>query len=279
MADTAAIRTTEGAHRADAQHVCSLRPTMKRVRAVVAGQTIADSVDVMLMHESGLVPQYYFPKSDLRMELLLPTDHHTTCPYKGQASYWTFKLGNRVEENVAWAYPQPVAGQEGLADRIAFYFARLDHWYEEDDEIFGHVPDPYKRIDIRNSARRVQVIVGGETVADSTRARFLFETGVPVRYYLPADDVRTELLSPTPTTTYCPYKGTARYWSLTLGGKAYEDLIWAYPDPIPECLPVKDYLSFYWTKVDAILIDGKPAPEATMNPPKKIGGVGKPPAL
>ena len=113
--------------------------------------------------------------------------------------------------------------------------------YEEDDEIFVHARDPYKRVDVVNSARPVKVIVGGETVAETTRARFLYETRLPTRYYIPPEDVRMDLLVSSDQVTACPYKGTARYWSVKIGDRVFPDIVWSYPEPIPECPKIKGY--------------------------------------
>ena len=102
--------------------------------------------------------------------------------------------------------------------------------------------------------------VGGETVASTTRARFLFETGHRTRYYIPPGDVRTDLLRPSASHTACPYKGTASYHDLEVGGRRIEDAIWLYPEPLDEVRRITGYLCFYPEKVDAILVDGKPAP-------------------
>ena len=133
---------------------------------------------------------------------------------------------------------------------------RVDHWYEEDEEVFVHARDPHKRIDTVPSSRAAKIILGGETVAETTRAHFLFETGLPTRYYIPAEDVRTDLLTPSDATTACPYKGIASYWTATIGGQKFENIVWGYPDPVAECPKIKDLMCFYNEKVDAIWVDG-----------------------
>lgn len=98
-----------------------------------------------------------------------------------------------------------------LSGLVLFYWDRVDHWYEEDEEVFKHARDPYHRVDALQSSRHVQVVVNGEIVADTKRPVLLFETGLPTRYYIPATDVRTDLLTATDTASVCPYKGTATY--------------------------------------------------------------------
>ena len=155
-----------------------------------------------------------------------------------------------------WGYPDPFEEVAALADFVAFYWDRVDGWYEEDEEIFVHPRDPYKRVDVIHSSRPVQIIVGGETVAETRRARFLFETRLPTRYYIPPEDVRMDLLVPSEKTTACPYKGRARYYSVKIGDRVWEDLVWSYPEPIAECPKIKGYLCFFNEHVDEIRVDG-----------------------
>ena len=240
-------------------HHIRLDPSPRRVRVRFGGEWIADSVNMRLMYEARHLPVYYFPLEDVRTDLLAPTAHSTHCPYKGNASYWTIDAGGRTSENAVWAYPAPYDEMAAidLEKCCAFYWDRVDHWYEEDEEIFVHPRDPYKRVDAVASSRPVRVVVGGETVAETTRAHFLFETNLPTRYYIPRDDVRMDLLEPTASSSRCPYKGVARYWSATAGGETREDIAWSYDDPVPECPKIRDLICFYNENVDAILVDGR----------------------
>lgn len=234
-------------------------PSPRRVRVVFGGETLADSTAVMVLRETRHTPVYYFPREDVRMELLRPTAHATHCPFKGDASYWSIAAGGREAENAVWSYAEPYVEVEAIRGYLAFIWKDMDGWYEEDEEIFVHPRDPKKRVDVVESGRRVRVVLGGETVAESTRARFLFETGLRTRYYLPPEDVRTDLLEPSAATTACPYKGRASYHSLRLGEALHEDLVWFYPEPLPECGKIKGYLCFYEERVDAIKVErGRP---------------------
>lgn len=235
-------------------------PSPRRVRVAFNGATIADSTNAHLLFETRHLPVYYFPRSDVRMDLLAATAHQTFCPYKGKASYWTIRVGDRTSENAVWGYPDPYDEVAAIRDFVAFYWDRVDHWYEEDEEIFVHARDPYKRVDVVASSRPVKIILGGETIAETHRARFLFETRLPTRYYIPPEDVRMDLLVPSDTTTACPYKGRARYWSARIGDRSYPDIVWSYEKPIPECPKIKDLLCFFNEQVDAILVDGKEMP-------------------
>ncbi|MFD4114822.1 DUF427 domain-containing protein [Streptomyces niveus] len=100
-------------------------------------------------------------------------------------------------------------------------------------------------ITVEQGDTHVRVVRGGRVVAESRRPLLLRETGLPVRYYLPPQDVRTELLSPSDTTTHCPFKGDASYWSLPDAS----DLVWAYPEPKDEVAEIKDHFCFYETEV------------------------------
>jgi uncharacterized protein (DUF427 family) len=105
------------------------------------------------------------------------------------------------------------------------------------------------------SSRPVEVRIGGELVARSARPLLLFETWLPTRFYLPAEDVRTDLFEPSDTVSTCPYKGVARYWSVRAGGTLVPDAVWSYPDPIPENPKVKELLCFFNERVD-LTVDG-----------------------
>jgi len=233
-----------------------LEPTPKRIRAVIDGETVADSSRAMLLQESGLMPLYYFPPEDVRTDLLEPTDKHTHCPKKGDASYYTARVGDRVVENVAWYYPDPIEDAPPIKDLIAFYWDRIDQWFEEDEQVYGHARDPYHRVDVRASSRHVKVMLDGETLAESTRAMPLFESNLPVRWYLPPEDVIAQL-EPSDSTTICPYKGFASYRSVRLAdGKLLDDLIWCYDDPLPEATPIAGLMCFYNERVD-LELDGE----------------------
>lgn len=182
-------------------------------------------------------------------------------PPQGEASYWSLDVGGRVAENALWHYEAPYEGVAGIRDYVALAWKAMDHWYEEDEEVYVHARDPYVRIDVLESHREVTVQLGGETLAQSRRALFLFETGLPVRYYLPRADVRTAALEASHSHSACPYKGTAGYFTANVGSRRFEDIAWSYADPLPECGRIKDHLCFYNERVDAILIDGEAQPK------------------
>lgn len=232
------------------EHRITIEPSPKRVRAVVSGETIADSLATLLLLETDHGPVYYFPRSDVRLDLLQGTDHHSHCPYKGDASYWSITARDRTIDNAVWSYEHPLPAAELIENHLAFYWDKVDSWFEEDEQVFGHPRDPYHRIDVRPSSREVCIRFAGETIATTRRGKFLFETGLPPRYYIPPEDVRADLLVPTDTTSICPYKGTASYWSIKVGERTAEDAVWAYPEPLPDAPPIWGYYCFYPEKVD-----------------------------
>jgi len=228
----------------------------RRVRVVFGGETIADSKRVLTLHERGHLPVYYFPETDVRSDLLVRTERHSVCPLKGEASYWSVRVGDRVSENAAWSYPDPIPLSERIRGYIGFYWDRADSWYEEEEEIFVHPRDPYKRVDAIRSSRHVEIFLNGDKLADSRSPVVVFETGVPVRYYLPKSDIRMEHLSASEHRTACPYKGTASYWNADAGGERFENLVWSYLNPIPEMAKIQGLYSFYNEKVE-VFVDGR----------------------
>jgi uncharacterized protein (DUF427 family) len=158
------------------------------------------------------VPLYAFPVEDVRTDLLRKTERPATRRHARATVFYDLKAGDQIIPAAAWTYP----GEE-LAGYVCFeWFGRevLDHWYEEDEEIFVHPQDPHKRVDALPSTRHVQIAIQGTVVADTRTPVLLFETGLPIRYYIPREDVRLDLLTPTGARTRCPYKGVAaQYWS------------------------------------------------------------------
>ena len=229
-------------------------PTQRRVRVMFGGVTIADSRGVMLMLEQKRLAGYYFPAKDVRDDLFVPTSFTSSHAGRGEASFYSVKVGDRIAEKAAWRYLQPERAD--LKDYVAFYWDKMDAWFEEDDEVFVHPRDPYHRVDVLHSSRHVKIVVGGVVVAETNRPRLLFETGLPTRYYIPKVDARLDLLTPTSTSTRCPYKGKAAYWSVNVNGREFKDIVWSYPAPIPECPKIENLLCFYDEKVDAVYVDG-----------------------
>lgn len=245
----------------------------RRLRGVLAGATVVDSTRVKLLHEHGHLPVPYFPREDVRGDLLEPSDHHTHCPWKGDATYWSVRVGATLAENAVWGYPEPLDHAPPIADHVAFYWRKLDAWYEEDEEAIVHVRDPYHRVDALASSRHVVVRVEGEVVAQSTRPTVIFETGLPPRWYLPAEDVRMDLLEPSDTRTGCAYKGWASYWSVRVGDAFEEDLVWTYREPRRDVTPIAGLLAFFNERVD-LEVDGalQERPETQWSPRRAHAG-------
>lgn len=255
-----------------------LEPTPRRIRVVVGGETVADSRGAFMLHESGHQPIYYFPPDDVRSELLEPSDRRTRCPKKGEASYYTIRAGGSVVDAGAWYYPELIAdAPPALKGLIAFYWNRMDHWFEEDEEVFVHPRDPYHRVDVIASDRHVRVSLDGVELASSRRAMALFESNLPTRWYLPREDVSAALVE-SDTLTRCPYKGAAGYYSVD-GVENGKDLIWYYEDPLPEVGRIAGLLCFFNERVN-LELDGEDAerPESVWTHGVKSEAQNAPPA-
>jgi len=225
----------------------------KRVRCYLAGRLVADTRHPFLVWEIPYYPAYYIPLADVVADLK-PIEKVEHSPSRGTARLFDVRVDGATAESAAKRYPD--SPLEELRDLVRFDWAAMDEWLEEDEPVYTHPRDPYKRVDILASSRQVRVEVDGVTVADSTRPHILFETGLPPRYYLPLPDVRTELLVPSATQSHCPYKGTAGYWSLDTGHGVHPDLVWIYRTPLPESQKVAGLACFYNEKVD-LYIDGE----------------------
>ncbi len=226
----------------------------RRVRATFNGVTVIDTVQGRLLHESNILPALYVPRADVRTDLLQPTDLSTHCPFKGDANYWSIAVGDRTSENAAWEYPGTLDGAEWLADHLAFYWDRLDTWFDEDEVVHGHLRDPFHRVDARRSSRHVVVRRGDDVIADSARPVVVSETGLPNRFYLPVGDVRSDLLTSSTTVSHCPYKGWSSYWSMSDGSAS--DVAWSYEEPFSDVAAAQGHLCFladgFTTEVDGV---------------------------
>lgn len=214
----------------------------RRVRATFGGEVVLDTVRGQLLHESNILPVLYVPEDDVRQDLLVGTETSTHCPFKGDASYWSVVVGDRTATDAVWAYPDPLDVVPWLKGLQALAFEAMDAWFDEDEHVEGHLRDPYHRVDARRSSRAVRVSVGGQVVAESRRPVLVSETGLPNRFYLPVDDVRTDLLTSSTTRTHCPYKGWATYWAMADGSVA--DVAWSYEEPFLDAAPVAGHLCF-----------------------------------
>jgi uncharacterized protein (DUF427 family) len=245
MSDTTEVTTTRGQVRTE--------PGAKRVRAYLGGEVVADTIHPVLVWEVPYYPAYYFPADDVRTDLLEPDGGIDHSPSRGDGQTFTVTVGAKRAPGAAVRYQDSPIPE--LRDLIRLDWGAMDAWFEEDEEVFTHPRDPYTRIDILPSSRHVRIEIDGVTVAESSNPALLFETGLPVRYYLPKTHVRLDLLSHTDYQSHCPYKGQAEYWSVRTGDSVHEDIAWSYPTPLPESLGIGGHIAFYDEKVD-VFVDG-----------------------
>ncbi len=104
-----------------APHTVRIKANLNRVRAAFAGRVIADTRKALTVLETGCRPVLYFPRADVEMSYLTKTDHHTRCPYKGQASYYTVAVDGQTGENAVWSYEAPIPAVLALKGYMAFY--------------------------------------------------------------------------------------------------------------------------------------------------------------
>ncbi len=231
-----------------------VEPSAKRVRAYVHGVAIADTTHALLVWEVPYYPAYYVPVADVRMDLLVPTDTVTHSPSRGDARHFTVKVDDVERKDAAWQYTD--SPFEELRDAIRFDWHAMDAWFEEDEEVIVHPRSPYTRASTSCRPRATYKSSSTVSYSPTRRTRVLFETGLPPRWYIPKVDVRMELLEPTDSTSQCPYKGTAEYWSVRIGDRLEKDLAWSYPTALPESERIIGLVSFYNERVD-LVIDGE----------------------
>ena len=177
----------------------------KRLRVFFGGEAIVDTTRANLFRGGG-PPVYYFPKDDVRQGALTATGR-TETNARGTMSLFDVRLGERSAEGAAWEYTETADDVPFLAGTVAFRWGEMDAWYEEEEEVFVHAKDPFKRIETFRSARHVEVYAGGERVADSTSSVVLLEPGHPLRYYLPKMDIRMEAAAPQRDGEPLPVQG------------------------------------------------------------------------
>ena len=226
----------------------------KRVRVYLGGELVADTKKVKLVWEKPYYPTYYIPLSDVSSSAMVDTGETHRSPSRGRSQIYSVKAGGKEATGAARCYFE--SPLEEINDHVSFNWASMGSWFKEDEQVYVHPRDPYKRIDILQSSRHIEVFVEGTKVADTRKPLLLFETDLPVRYYIPKTDVRMDLLEPTELTTDCPYKGTANYYSVKVDGRVHENLVWWYQHPVHESAHIAGYVSFYNEKVD-IHVDGE----------------------
>lgn len=261
-------------------------PTPRRVRAWLAGRAVVDSSRAVLVWEPRrVIPYYAVPAADIDAELA-PLDTVggdgaelvTLAPEgtDGTSIVRPGRFGGHTAAGSELILRLPGGDRPGAAFRltdpeldglVGLDFDAFDHWLEEEDRVVAHPRDPFHRVDVRRSSRRIRIELDGEPLAESGTPRLLFETHLPVRFYLPPDDVDLSRLRPSPTRTICAYKGAAEYLSPagedSVGAgragndPAGTDLAWSYRQPLPEAAEIAGMIAFFDERVD-VWLDGQP---------------------
>ncbi|MFY9649113.1 DUF427 domain-containing protein [Trebonia sp.] len=213
---------------------------------------IADSEQAILLHEPGHYPVAYLPIEHVEEGVLLPTDRITTHRDLGATRWFTVAGPGRRGERAAWTHTDLPEHASVLAGHVAFAWRAMDGFYEEDERILGHAADNYHRVDIRSSSRHLVVRAAGTTIADTTSPVVLYESGFAPHWYVPRTDVDETALTATQTSTFCPCKGIAGYYSVA----GIPDAAWFYRDAFPEAARIDDLVSFEPDKID-VFLDGK----------------------
>ena len=260
-------------------------PLRRRMRVMFAGAAIAQSDDVVILHEPGRYPVAYFRKADIADGVLSQTERVTHHPELGATTWYAVHRGEHEAPRGAWEHTDLPAFAGILADRIAFAWHAMDAFYEEDERILGHAADAYHRIDIRQTSRHLLARDGDDVVAETHRPLVLYESGFAPRWYVPREDVRAQALTPVDRQTFCPYKGLCDYYDIGEAGRA----AWSYADAYTEVDRIAGHISFEPDKV-TVTIDGErllPAPGQQVVPhgpdrgltPDEVNAAGRAPVL
>lgn len=226
-------------------------PLRRLMRVRYGGTWIADSEDVVLLHEPGRYPVAFFPHASVADGVLTETGHVTRHRELGETTWFTATAGGATADRAAWEYRNLPDYAKILQGRVAFAWRAMDSFYEEDERILGHAADSYHRIDIRGTSRHLTVKANGQVIADTRAPLALYESGFAPRWYVPPADVATDKLTPAKGQTFCPYKGVCSYWDADGAQRA----VWSYQDPYTEVARVKGYLSFEPDRVEVYLDD------------------------
>ena len=226
-------------------------PLRRRMRVRFGGTWIADSENVVLLHEPGRYPVAYFPLDDISPEALAPDKHSTKHRDLGTTSWYSVVGGGETKARAAWQHTELPDYASELRGRVAFAWRAMEAFFEEDERIVGHAADSYHRIDIRRTTRHLVVRAGDQVVADSTAPLVLYESGFAPRWYVPRADVDESALKPVEGQTFCPYKGMASYYAI---GEAV-GAAWSYEDAWQEVGRISGMVSFEPDKVE-VELDG-----------------------
>ncbi|MEU3302506.1 DUF427 domain-containing protein [Streptomyces sp. NPDC006678] len=224
----------------------------RRMRVKFNGTWIADSEDVVLLHEPDRYPVAYFPRADVGERALVAGGKVTHHKDLGDTTWFAVRSGDRTTERAAWEFTALPGYATDLQGRIAFAWRAMDAFYEEDERIPGHAADQYHRIDIRNTSRTLEVRLGDTAVARSEHPVVLYESGFAPRWYVPRADIDEMWLRPVEGQTFCPYKGLCDYYDIGDARRA----AWSYRDAYQEVGRVGGMVSFEPDQVE-VLLDGK----------------------
>lgn len=228
-------------------------PWLRRMRAELNGRTVLDSTRGVIVYSTGSFPSHYFPLTDFESSALEPAG--TDADGRDQ---WTLRVGERVAEAVVHGPSAELAAlgdASPVRDFATLDFGAVDRWFEEDEPLYGHIRDPYHRVDVRSASRRVVARLGGTVLCDSSRPKILYETALPARYYVPFADVALQYLSLSETISECPYKGDGQHWNLAVGDVSVADAAWSLPHPLPEGIAAAEHVCFYTDRVE-VTVDG-----------------------
>ena len=241
-------------------------PVPMRLRAFVDGEVALDTQHGVLVWEPRrIVPAYAVPQDDLLLHVEAtepppdPPDLDAFPLFLGPDTFEPHTTPGSIVDLVGVARRLPRAGfrpdDTDLAGLVVLDFAAFDHWLAEDEELLGHPHDPFKRIDVLSSRRRVEVSIDDTVLAATDRAQMLLETHLPPRFYIPPEDVSSALLAPSETRSTCAYKGVATYVSLSDDRPEGRDIGWSYPRPLDDASRVRDHVAF-WNERTDIRVDG-----------------------
>jgi uncharacterized protein (DUF427 family) len=232
-------------------------PLRRRMRVRFGGQWMAESEDVVLLHEPDRYPVAFFPLDHVREGVLVPETHTTRHRELGLTAWFSVRVGDKHAQRAAWQYTDLPSHATVLRNRVAFAWRSMDAFYEEDERIVGHAADLYHRIDIRQTSRHLVVRDGDGVIAETRRPVVLFESGFAPRWYVPRDDIDQSALTPVEGQTFCPYKGLASYYDIGPRKRA----AWSYLEAWPDVARVSGFVSFEPDLVDVYLDSGKLALE------------------
>jgi uncharacterized protein (DUF427 family) len=227
-------------------------PLRRRMRVKFGGMWVADSEDVILLHEPGRYPVAYFRLGDISADVLQASDYTTRHTDLGATSWYTVRAGSGSKERAAWQHTELPDYAGELKGRVAFAWRAMDAFFEEDQRIVGHAADMYHRIDIRTTSRHLIVRQADQVIADTTRPLALYESGFAPRWYVPRADVNGPALTAVEFTTFCPYKGVCSYYDIGAARRA----AWSYLNAWPEVGAVAGFISFEPDGVD-VSLDGR----------------------